>query len=235
MRVAALYDIHGNLPALDAALADLGDIDLVVIGGDFLWGPMPAETLDRLRSLDVPTVFIHGNTERSIYTRKQESDYAEANAWCADQLTDDDLAFLRALPGTHSVDIDGLGPVLFCHGTPRDDEEPFTTATEADRVEEACDGYPERVVVCGHTHAQFDRAAAGRRVVNAGSVGMPFGDRPGAYWAVLGPDVDLRFTSYDVNAAADQLRATRFPWVEPFVREVLKPAPASLAAEIFTR
>ena len=69
----------------------------------------------------------------------------------------------------------------------------------------------EPVVVCGHTHVQFDREAAGKRLVNAGSVGMPYEARPGAYWALLGPDVELRRADYDLEAAAEAIRATGFP------------------------
>ena len=107
--------------------------------------------------------------------------------------------------------VDGLGRVLFCHGSPRSDEEILTRISSEERVAAACAGVEEATVVCGHTHVQFDRDVAGKRLVNAGSVGMPYEAQPGAYWALLGPDVELRRTAYDLEAAAAAIRATGFP------------------------
>jgi diadenosine tetraphosphatase ApaH/serine/threonine PP2A family protein phosphatase len=106
------------------------------------------------------------------------------------------LAFLAALPLTETIEIDGLGSVLFCHATPRNDEEILTRISPDERWRAALDGVDAGMVVCGHTHIQFDRLAGGTRLVNAGSVGMPYEREPGAYWALLGPDVDLRRTEY---------------------------------------
>jgi predicted phosphodiesterase len=106
------------------------------------------------------------------------------------------VSFLRALPLAETVEVDGLGSVLFCHATPRNDEEIFTRDSPEDAWAEALAGVDAGVVVCGHTHVQFDRRIGDIRLVNAGSVGMPYEDAPGAYWALLGPDVELRRTEY---------------------------------------
>ena len=233
VRVAALYDVHGNLPALRAVLAELDEIqpDLVVVGGDVCWGPMPGETLIALRSLGEKALFLRGNADREVAERVVEGAdpaVAEVTAWCADQLDDEQRTFLGALPQLQAIDVIGLGPTLFCHGSPRSDEESITEATPQGDIEEMMRGVDERTVVCGHTHAHFDRRFPERRVVNAGSVGLQFGGR-GAHWALLGPDVELRVTGYDVQAAAEEIRASGCPQVREFAEHVLYPPPADAA------
>jgi len=102
---------------------------------------------------------------------------------------------------------------MFCHGTPRSDSEIVTILTPAEAVDEACGGAP--FVVGGHTHVQFDVSVGRTRVVNAGSVGMPF-EKPGAYWLLIDGGVALRRTEYDLEAAADAVRRTVFPIAEEF-------------------
>jgi predicted phosphodiesterase len=205
MRVAALYDIHGNLPSLEAVLSSIGDVDHVLVGGDVVWGPWPQETMEALRSL-ASVDFIMGNADRDVFTRK-DGDWKHVNDWCADRLSDEHLDFLRTRPATLSID-----GVLYCHGSPRNDTDMITLLTPDDRILGWCNGFDDPTIVCGHTHGQFDRAVGDRRVVNAGSVGEPFGDR-GAYWAVLDDgDIELRFTSYDVDATADAIVATGYPY-----------------------
>ena len=174
MRVAALCDVHGNLPALEAVLAELRslDIDRIVCGGDVIAGPYPQDCLDRLR--EVEAVFVRGNADR-------ESPRAPAGTWewLAAQLDEPAHEFLRTLP--ISVSLDG---VLYCHGSPRDDDEILTKVSPDERFRAALDGVEERVVVGGHTHVQFERDVDGIRFVNAGSVGMPYEGRQGAFWAI---------------------------------------------------
>jgi putative phosphoesterase len=195
LRVAALYDVHGNLPALDAVLAEV-DADVIVVGGDFVAGPWPAETLERLRGLDGDVRFIRGNADREIAERTQGLAPPQLMEFVRERLTAEQVGFLGTLPLTESIDVDGLGRVLFCHATPRNDEEIYTRISPDERWRAALDGVEAEVVVCGHTHIQFEREIDGIRLVNAGSVGMPYEDEPGAYWALLGPDVDFRRTSY---------------------------------------
>jgi len=183
VRVAALADVHGNLPALEAVLAEVERerVDLVVCCGDVA-GPLGHECLDRLRSLGERARFVRGNADEDF-------------DW----------------PLTVDVAIGGLGRVLFCHGSPRSEHEILTRITPVERVTAALSDVEADVVVGGHTHVQFDRAVAARRLVNAGSVGMPYEGVRGAFWVLLGPDVELRRTDYDVDAAAAQLEATGFP------------------------
>ena len=198
MRVAALYDIHGNLPALEAVLAEV-DADVVVVGGDFVAGPWPAETLARLRSLPGDVRFIRGNADREVYEEGQGLAPPEVMDFVRARLSPEDVDFLRSLPLTETI-----GRTLFCHATPRNDEEIFTRDSPEERWREALAGVDADIVVCGHTHVQFDRRIGDVRLVNAGSVGMPYETEPGAYWALVGDDVELRHTAYgpaDIGAA----------------------------------
>jgi putative phosphoesterase len=189
VRVAALYDIHGNLTALDAVLAEV-DADVILVGGDTVMGPFPSETLERLRSLSGDVRFIRGNADREVYDERPGRAPHEAFEYARSRLSAEQLEFLRTLPLTLSI-----GPVLFCHATPRNDEEIFTKISPDERWAEALAGVDADVVVCGHTHVQFDRRIGDIRLVNAGSVGMPYEHEPGAYWALLdGADVELRHT-----------------------------------------
>jgi diadenosine tetraphosphatase ApaH/serine/threonine PP2A family protein phosphatase len=201
--------VHGNLPALEAVLADAADCELIVFGGDVAYGPMPAETLDRLQALGDRARFVRGNADRLL------------SAWCAARLTSAHREFVHSFEPTVSVDVDGLGPVLFCHGTPRSDEEIVTAITPPERVQPVLTGVAERVVVCGHVHVQYDRTIGERRLVNAGSVGLPYEGRPGAYWLRLGPGIEHRRTEYDLDAAVAAMRATGYPDIEEFLRESL--------------
>jgi putative phosphoesterase len=200
MRVAALCDVHGNLHALEAVLADVeaAGVDTIVFGGDIAAGPLPAETLKRMESLDC-ALLVRGNADR------------EPGDWVAERLTEEQRRFLADLPDTQRLDVDGLGPTLFCHGSPRSDSEIITAVTADERLGEILAGVEERVVVCGHTHHQFDRVVDGIRVVNAGAVGMAYQGRPGAYWALLGPGVELRRSEFDFDAAAESLRTSGYP------------------------
>jgi predicted phosphodiesterase len=232
MRVAALYDIHGNLPALEAVLADVDQagVDRIVIGGDVLPGPMPRESLDRLLALDIPVDFLRGNGEAAVLAQLGGRELGtvpeaarEAVRWVAKQLQPADECLIARWPQTLGIAIAGLGDVLFCHATPRSDTEIFTRLTPEDRLVPVFEGLDVPLVVCGHTHMQFDRTIGVTRVVNAGSVGMPFG-KPGAYWALLGPDVLFRHTPYDLPKAAERIRLTRYPRADDFAqRNVLEP------------
>jgi putative phosphoesterase len=223
-RVAALYDIHANLTALDAVLVEAQEADLVVVGGDFAHGPLPAETVDRLRGLGERVRFIRGNADREV---------GLPEAWQRERLGEERLRFLAGLPETVTIEVDGLGDVLFCHGSPRSDEDIITAFTPDDRLGRILAGVAEPVVVCGHTHHQFDRTAHGIRVVNAGSVGMPYEGRPGAFWAMLGPDVELRETAYDLDMAEVAVLATGFPGGDELVDTLRSPPTADEVARHF--
>jgi predicted phosphodiesterase len=241
MRVAALYDIHGNLPALEAVLAepDVAGADVVLIGGDVAIGPLPRETVERLAALGDRARFVRGNGDREILGPVSADDadlWRVRTSWAGRQLTSDQRDFLASFSENVVLDIEGLGATLFCHGSPRSDEEIVTRITPPERLSEILAGVEQRVTVCGHTHVQFDRVVGGVRIVNAGSVGMPYEDQPGAYWALLGPDVELRRTDYDLERAASVIRAGAFPGADEFAQEnVLHPAGAAEATDEFER
>jgi putative phosphoesterase len=213
VRVAALYDIHGNLPALTAVLAEVDalDADAIVVGGDVASGPMPVETLDALRARGA--WFVRGNADRVLDLRgaNDGEPWVRARRWVAARLGEERLAFLAGLPPELTLELDELGAVRFCHGAPGSDELTITRLTADERLRRLLEGVDERVVVCGHTHLQFDRAVDGIRVVNAGSVGAPYEAEPAAYWALLGAGVELRRTEYDVEAAVAAIAATGHP------------------------
>ena len=230
MNVAALYDIHGNLPALEAVLAEVPEEAAIVIGGDVFSGPMPSETLSRVRGLGPRVRFVRGNADRDL--GPYEEQWRARYEWLLAQLTTDEWAAAEAWPATLTLEVDGLGETLFCHGTPRSDLEAITAITSDDRLRDILSEVAAETVVCGHTHHQFDRRIDGTRVVNAGSIGMPYEGCPGAYWALLGPEVELRRTEYDVAAAAEAIRATSYPDPEEKIELLMNPHTAEEAAEV---
>jgi predicted phosphodiesterase len=188
--------VHGNLAALDAVLREVPNDALVVVGGDVAAGPYPQEAVDRLRALGDRVRFIRGNADRELGQEEPRRAPADVIEWVRSRLDADTMAWLHALPPTLELDVDGVGRVLFCHATPENDEDIFTERTPEANIagQFAVD---VDLVVCGHTHTQFERWIGGVRVVNAGSVGMPYENEPGAYWALVGPDVDHRRTVYE--------------------------------------
>lgn len=228
MRVAALCDIHGNLPALEAVLADprLGDADAIVVGGDVVAGPFPAETVDALDALGERVRYLRGNADRLVL-----EDTDDRSLWCRGQLGAR-AKFVAAWPQTLSLEIAGLGPVRFCHATPRSDEEIITRVTPDDEVADALEGTEETVVVCGHTHIQYDRRVAGWRLVCAGSVGWPYEGRSGAFWLLLGPDVVHVRTEYDVYRAAELIENSGYP-EEGAVALLLEPPDPDAMSSLF--
>jgi predicted phosphodiesterase len=240
-----LYDIHGNLPALEAVLAELRHerVDQVVVGGDVAPGPMVRQTLDALTSLEVPVHYIHGNGEVAVLAERRSGPFPawylnipegakQIVRWQAAHIGANEERAFASWPRTVSLTVAGLGDVLFCHATPRDVNECFTRLTPEEPLRPLFDGL--KVVVCGHTHMQFDRRIGGTRVVNAGSVGMPFG-RPGADWLLLGPDLQLRHTDYDLEKAAARIRASDYCEAREFAeRYVLDPPSEPQMLEAFT-
>ena len=237
MRVAALYDIHGNLPALEAVLADVraANVDRIVIGGDVLPGAMPRECLDLLLALDRPATFIIGNGDRETLAYRGGDGSGpipemvrDAMRWNAAQLTAADERAIEAWPLMARLLIDGIGEVVFCHATPRNDTEIFLKTTAVEKLLPIFDPVDASLVVCGHTHMQFDRMVGETRIVNAGSVGMPF-QAAGAYWLLIDREVELRRTGYDLDAAAARVRATAYPQAELFAAQSILQPPAEEA------
>ena len=186
--VAVLSDIHGVLPALEAVLAepDLRAADAIVVTGDIAAGPQPVAVLDRLMSLSGRLVLVRGNADRELVQLARGGDTAIPDPiapWAAAQLRPDQVELLAGLPHPVVEPVSGFGDVLFCHGSPRDDDEVVLVDTRLSRWAEALDGAPG-TVVCGHTHMPFVRLVDRRLVINPGSVGMPYGGA-GAHWALL--------------------------------------------------
>lgn len=251
-KIAAVYDIHGNLPALDAVLIEITEaqVDLIIVGGDVASGPMPKETIERLMALGDRALFIRGNSDREVVARydnpalsemrvdggAEEDEVERITTWTAKQLLQEHRDFLDSFSELTELDIHSLGSTLFCHGSPRSDDEIITSATPEGRMTPMLANVTHDIVVCGHTHVQFDRTIRGQRVVNAGSVGRPYEGEPGAYWAMLGLDVAFRRTPYDFERAADQIRASGYPGAEEFVREnVLASPSAAVTTAIFEK
>jgi predicted phosphodiesterase len=247
VRVAALYDIHGNLPALRAVLAEtdrLG-VEMFVIGGDVAAGPLPAETLDRLLAMGDRALFVRGNADREVvaaYDENQtelgdESDPAIRSAiFAASRISRAHRDLMAEFAPTVTIEVEGLGPTVFCHGSPRSDIEIITRVTPDERLIQILTGVEEAAVVGGHTHQQFDRSIDGWRVVNAGSVGMPYEGNRGAYWALLGPDVELRRTEYDLEGGLAELRAGGFPDLDEMLNEsLIEPVDPRDVSEFFER
>jgi predicted phosphodiesterase len=240
MRVAVLSDIHANLVALEAVLAepDVAAADRLVLLGDIALGPVPVESLDLLDSLGDRAVWVHGNCEREVLaaydgTGVESPNGAMATAAAA-LLQPRHRALLDDLPLTVTLDVDGLGPVLFCHATPRRDDEFVLVDSPPPVWRRALEGVEERTVVMGHTHMPFDRLVDRRRVVNAGSVGMSYG-AGGAAWALLGPTVQLRTTVFDTPAAAAAVRGSGYADAEAWVQQYLVEPPSDIEAlEVFS-
>ena len=222
--VAALYDIHGNLPALEAVLAEL-EADppgAVLVGGDVCAGPMPVAVLRRLRTLPWPVYWLRGNADRAVVMgydgtmppELQDHPLFEGDAWAASFLSREERDFLDGFPALQALDVEGLGDVLFCHGTARSDEERVTVVTPPERLARILDEAGTELLVCGHTHRQFDRTVGRGRMVNAGSIGRPYEHQPGAYWLRLGPDSRLMRTPYDTASADAAFHASGYPAAE---------------------
>jgi predicted phosphodiesterase len=203
LKVAALYDVHGMRTALEAVLADLGDVDAIVFGGDLFLGPLPAETAELVRSVEAQ--FVRGNCDR------------EPDDWVRARLDDQTIAWAQSWPPT--VELDG---VMYCHASPRSDETVLTDASPAERFDEALAGINDRLVIAGHAHMQFKRG----RFADAGSVGMPYEDDVAAFWAIVSDDVHFQRTSFDVERAIAEIRSSGWPEADAFIGENLLSTPS---------
>jgi putative phosphoesterase len=228
--VAALHDVHGNLPALAAVLADpaFAEAEAVVVGGDVVAGPMAGGVLERLQALGPPVRWVRGNADREVVAAfdagdADPADHAgdpagRAGSYAARKVTAAQRDLLAAFEEV--VVLDGT---LYCHGSPRSDEEIITALTPPERLARMLDGVAEQLVVCGHTHHQFVLELGATRVVNAGSVGMPYEGIPGAYWLLVRDgEPEPRQTRYDADAAEAAIRATGYPEADDLVADCLR-------------
>jgi putative phosphoesterase len=243
MDVAVIADIHGNLPALEAVLeeVDREPHKAIVVGGDVASGPFPGPTLDRLMQLERAR-FVRGNADREMveafdegraFDPDEEDPSLKAGPWAAERITQLQRDFLASFEEHVVMPVEGLGAVLFCHGSPGSDEDIMTSLTPDPSLRRMLAGVEQRVVVCGHTHIQFDRALGEVRVLNTGSVGMPYEGRRGAFWLALGPDVAFRCTEYDQDAAGERILASDYWDAEELVRDILLNPPDPREIEEF--
>ncbi len=181
--------------------------------------------------MNIPATFIVGNCDREVLEQRKgvesaviPEQFREIMRWVAGQLDGTLDKWIAAWPKTVRAEVGQLGNVLFCHATPRSDTEMFSSQTSEARLLPIFAGIDEPIVVCGHTHRQFDRMLGTTRVVNAGSVGMPFG-ATGAYWLLLGPDVELRRTDYDLESAAARIGRTNYPGANEFAQNYVLSSP----------
>jgi predicted phosphodiesterase len=242
MPVACLFDIHGNLPALEAVLEDVrrSEADHILVGGDVLPGPFPRECLDLLYGMEMPTEFIIGNGDRETVTAMRDGVssavpeyFHEAMRWNAGQLSHAHADKIAQWPLVRRLHVGGIGDVVFCHATPRNDSEIFTRQTAEATLLPIIEPLKAHAVVCGHTHMQHQRTVGSTRVINAGSVGASF-QGPGAYWLLMGPTIQVRRTYYDVDAAARRVRATTYPQAEQFAAtSILQPPTEEATLKLF--
>jgi putative phosphoesterase len=228
-------------------LADLKSVnpDLIVVGGDVVTGPMPAEVLDRLVALSESVCFVRGNADREVLAAYDHRRYADAvdvtdpaervAAYAASKIDRAHRDLLASFAERLVVEVEGVGQVLFCHGSPRSDEEIVTAATTEGRLREILAGVEQDLVVCGHTHAQFDRRVGSKRMINAGSIGMPYQGEPvGAFWLLLGAGgVSFRRSDYDLDRAVERIRATGYPEAEDVAQILLEPPDPEWVADFF--
>jgi len=232
-RVAVIADIHGNAPALEAVLAEIdqADIELLVSLGDATWGCQPEETRILLESVRHPAIFVSGNGERALLELRAGREGSQRECWMRDHHSAATYTFLETFVESAVVTVAGLGAVRFCHGSPRSDIELVTSETPPERMRALLDGVPEQVVLTGHTHLQFDRRVVGIRSINPGSVGMPYHELRGAFWAILGPDVELKRTTYNLQETADAYRVSGDPLTKEMIETLFSPpTPAEVTA-----
>lgn len=230
MRVAVIADLHGNAPALRAVIRDLErhQPDVVVCCGDIAAGPLPRETLEELRRID-GLIAVRGNADREsveVFDELIEGEVPPDSLWAGRQITESQRDWLAGLPTTVTLECDRLGTVVFCHGTPRDDSEIVLETTPDHQLLGKIAGADADVIVCGNTHMQFDRTVGAYRVVNVGSVGMPYG-RTGAFWCLLDGDVQLLRTDYDLARAARTIRRrSRWEMADSFAEDNVLTVPS---------
>lgn len=229
MKIAALYDIHGNYHALKAVLEEIEqeNVDTVVIGGDLAWGPQPKETLDLLMKYKNEFLFVQGNADREVVGQhgKEEgcSEFvAILNEWCFNQLTYEQTEFMGNLPFSQKLNLGTLGNALFVHGSPNSDEEAIRFNTPEDEVYKMINGVEESIIICGHTHIQFDRSIRNKRVVNAGSVGLQ-SKADGACWLLIDETPILKVTKYDKKKATFDISNGECPYKEDFIDHIVNP------------
>lgn len=234
MRLAVISDIHGNAPALEAVLQDIRaeDVNGIVVGGDTIAGPLPSETLTLLQECGIPTHFVCGNHDSDVVRTLAGEDPGgmseradEIARWIAGKLSPEHKQLVSSWQTTYEIEMDGWDTVLFCHATPNSDTYAFSCLTPEAKLLPLFQNLDASLLVCAHTHMQFDRIIAGVRVVNTGSVGMAIG-RTGADWLVIDDDILFKHSDYNLAKAATQIRQSDYPYAKEFVETNVLQAPS---------
>jgi len=241
MRIAAIGDVHGNLPALEAVMDEIctESVDGIVVCGDTIAGPLPTETVAVLQESRIPVHFLRGNHDSDVvrFLSGQEpggmvAKDDDAARWEASKLTREQKASLLTWPATVEIESEPWGKILFCHATPHNETFVFSRLTPEAKLLSVFERLNVSLMVCAHTHMQFDRTIADVRVVNTGSVGMCVG-RTGADWLLIDDEIQFRHTDFDLNQAAERIRQSDYPQAESFAMDhVLQTAPESRMFEI---
>jgi predicted phosphodiesterase len=223
-RAAVIGDVHGNAVAFAAVLEEIKSdpTDVVIVNGDLSWGAEPEATLALADGL-ADAIFVRGNAESALLRLARDRDRSEIDNWMPAQHTPERIAWIQGFAGAVAVDIGGLGRVFVCHGSPRGDQEIVTQRTPDERMLELLAGTKLEVLVTAHVHLQFERQVLGITSMNAGSVGLQYGDTPAAYWAEIGPEIRLRRTPYDVDEAIRRVHASGIPTAERIVALLREP------------
>jgi predicted phosphodiesterase len=233
-RVAVLGDVHGNSVAFASVLEEIraDPPDLVVINGDLSWGPEPEATL-ALADVIEGALFVRGNAESALLRLAADPslDPSDTETWMLEHHAPDRLAAIERYAGAVSIEVDGVGRVFACHGSPRGDQEIVTPQTPDDRMRALLEGRELDVLVTAHVHLQFKREVLGITSMNAGSVGLQYGDEPAAYWAEIGPEISLRRTPYDVGEAERRVRSSGIPTADRIVQMLREPPSAEEIVE----
>ena len=237
VKVLALYDIHGNIDALEAVLADprTTDPDVVVVGGDAVPGPFAREALARLQAINVPVRWVRGNGEREVARAVGKPASAGGDlaartaAITATEIGDDQARTLGELP--LMLELDG---VAYCHASPRRDDEMLTRLSTPDRWTDALAEINATVLVAGHTHQQDDRVVGSVRFINAGSVGLPYEGDGAARWLWVADGVPhLRHTTYDAALAGARILASGWPDEDSVSAALVEPVESIVVTRIF--
>jgi predicted phosphodiesterase len=233
-RLAVIGDVHGNAVAFAAVLEEIraDPPDLVVINGDLSWGAEPETTLELADSVP-KAVFVRGNAESALLRLAQgeASEPTETEAWMVQQHSPGRIAEIEGYAGAVSATVDGFGRVFLCHGSPRGDQEIVTPETPDERMHALLAGTQLDVLVTAHVHLQFEREVLGITSMNAGSVGLQYGDTPAAYWAEIGPEIRLCRTPYDVDEAERRVRSSGIPTADRIVQTLREPPSAEEVIE----
>lgn len=223
MKIAALYDVFGNYQALQAVLRDVKKekVDLLILGGNIIWGPHPVEVLSIIDSCELETIIIRGNTERELFDNdgtitEKLGYFSEMYSWCLAKLTKEQKQKLENL----AVDFD-YENFKFVHASPKSDTNGIRNLTTDEDIEKMMEEVSHENIICGHTYRQFKRQVGKHTIYNAGSVGIQF-NTDGACWLLIDHgEVLFKETHYNLTQAAKDMLYSDCPRRHEFASHLL--------------